>query len=380
MLPGSTRSCSTDCSATTNPSRSPSPPDPDQPDPHEPDSDSAHHDEEPPEASAPSETPQGQSGAASDSSSPDSRPDAPDAANAAEPTPQADPAPDPVAGEPPLGRVDSAGDAYRTRLFTAAGIGRGEAGKRSRAITSSGRTVGAAPARGERGTLHLPATIRTAAPHQVARGRDTGRLKLAGTDLQLAVTEGRESNLVLLVVDASGSMAAQKRMSAVKAAAMSLLLDAYQRRDKVGLITFRGGGATLALPPTSSIDIAARRLRDLPSGGRTPLAEGLICAAETLRLEAIRDPRRRPLLVVVTDGRATHGPGAVERSQVIAAQLRHSGIASVVLDCETGRFTLGLAARLSEHLGAEYVPVGEVGADQLVGTLRQIQGARKAAA
>ena len=106
------------------------------------------------------------------------------------------------------------------------------------------------------------------------------------------MTEGRESNLVLLVVDASGSMAARRRMEAVKAAAMSLLLDAYQRRDKVGLITFRGADATLALPPTSSIDVAARRLRELPSGGRTPLAEGLLCAADTLRLGA--HPRPAP--------------------------------------------------------------------------------------
>ncbi len=184
------------------------------------------------------------------------------------------------------------------------------------------------------------------------------------------MTEGRESNLVLLVVDASGSMAARRRMTAVKAAAMSLLLDAYQRRDKVGLITFRGAGATLALPPTSSIDVAARRLADLPSGGRTPLAEGLLCAAETLRLERIRDPRRRPLLVLVTDGRATHGPDAVDRSRLVADHLRRAGIASLLIDCESGRFTLGLAARLSVHLGAEHVPVGEVAADRLVTAVR----------
>ena len=141
------------------------------------------------------------------------------------------------------------------------------------------------------------------------------------------------------MVDASGSMAARRRMEAVKTAALSLLLDAYQRRDKVGLITFRGAEATLALPPTSSVEVAARRLRDLPSGGRTPLAEGLLCAAETLRVERIRDPRRRPLLVVVTDGRATSGPDAVARSRQAADQLRRTGVASVVIDCETGRFT-----------------------------------------
>jgi magnesium chelatase subunit D len=269
-------------------------------------------------------------------------------------------------------RIISAGDTYRTRLFTASGIGVGEAGRRSHAVTSAGRTVRAIAADHGSGRLHLTATIRAAAPHQVARGRlPEERLRLATPDLRLSVAEGRESNLVLLAVDASGSMAARRRMEAAKAAALSLLLDAYQRRDKVGLITFRGAGATLALPPTSSVDTAARRLEDLPSGGRTPLAEGLLCAAETLRLERIRDPRRRPLLVLVTDGRATHGADAVGRSRQVADQLRRTGVASLVIDCESGRISLGLAQTLSVHLGAQYVTVDEVGADQLVRAVRQ---------
>jgi magnesium chelatase subunit D len=178
-----------------------------------------------------------------------------------------------------------------------------------------------------------------------------------------------------MVVDASGSMAARRRMEAVKTAVLSLLLDAYQRRDKVGLITFRGAGATLALPPTSSVDAAARRLDEVPSGGRTPLAEGLHCAAETLRLERIRDPRRRPLLVLVTDGRATSGPDAVSRSRVAADRLRAAGVASVVIDCETG-FGLGLARVLSHHLGAEHVPMGEVAADQVLSVVQRTAPSR----
>jgi magnesium chelatase subunit D len=279
--------------------------------------------------------------------------------------------------------LSQAGTAYRTRLFTAAGVGEGEAGRRSRAVTRTGRSVGASPHAERGGRLHLPATIRAAAPHQAGRGRGEDQtLRLARADLRSAITEGRESNLVLLVVDASGSMAARRRMEAVKTAALSLLLDAYQRRDKVGLITFRGAGATLALPPTSSVEAAARRLDEVPSGGRTPLAEGLLCAAETLRLERIRDPRRRPLLVLVTDGRATSGPDAVRRSRLAADRLRAAGVASVVIDCETG-FGLGLARVLSRHLGAEHVPVGEVAADQVLSVvqrnaLRQAQGTRAA--
>ena len=160
--------------------------------------------------------------------------------------------------------------------------------------------------------------------------------------------EGREGNLVLFAVDASGSMGARSRMGAVKGAVLSLLLDAYQRRDKVGLVTFRGTGAELALPPTWSVEAAAARLTDLPTGGRTPLAAGLLRAHEMLRVERIRDPRRRPLLVVVTDGRATgarggsHLAGRLRRGR--AARRRRDG--GVVVDCESGPVRLGLAGVL----------------------------------
>jgi magnesium chelatase subunit D len=269
----------------------------------------------------------------------------------------------------------AAASPYKTRLFAVAGTGTGTAGKRSRAITESGRRIGASTPADGRGTIHLTETIRAAAPHQHARGRRTGPIRFQGSDLRVATKEGQESNLILFCVDASGSMAARTRMEQVKTAILSLLLDAYQRRDKVGLVTFRGDGADTALPPTGSVDIAATRLADLPAGGRTPLAEGLLEAARVLDIERVRDPRRRPLLVVVTDGRATHGPDAVRRSRQAAAHLAERGIASLVIDCETGRFRMGLAGQLAEALRAEYVPVGEVSAAALTsavrGTLRE---------
>jgi magnesium chelatase subunit D len=280
--------------------------------------------------------------------------------------------PDPAAGPPasPSGPAPSLttavpGDAFRTRLFTVSGVGAGEPGRRSRAITSAGRTVGAERLIGDSGSVHLTATVRAAAPHQVLRGRTGPGLLVRRDDLRVAVQQGRESNLVLFCVDASGSMAARRRMEQVKTAVLSLLTDAYQRRDKVGLITFRGASAELALPPTSSVLAAVRRLEVLPAGGRTPLAEGLLCAAETLRVERIRDPRRRPLLVLVTDGRATAGADALHRSQQAAALLAGSGVASLVLDCETGRFRMGLAARLADILLADYAPIGEIGVQAL---------------
>jgi magnesium chelatase subunit D len=281
---------------------------------------------------------------------------------------QSDPATPPTGSGSGAESRASAGEPYRARLFTVTGVGAGEAGKRSRAVTTSGRRIGAT--RGTTGAIHLTETIRAAAPHQFARGRREGKLEFQPADLRIAVKEGRESNLVLFCVDASGSMAARKRMSQVKTAVLSLLLDAYQRRDKVGLITFRGAEAKLALPPTSSVDIAAARLDDLPTGGRTPLAEGLLQAAETLRIEHVRDPRRRPLLVVVTDGRATSGADAVQRAHAVAAHLADTGVASLVVDCESGGMRLGLARQLAGYLDAEYIPVAEVSAEALASLVR----------
>jgi magnesium chelatase subunit D len=290
------------------------------------------------------------------------------------------PAPESAAAGPaPALSTAQAGKPFRTRLFTVSGLGAGEPGRRSRAITSAGRTVGAGPLTGTSGPVHLTATVRAAAPHQLLRGRSGPGLLVRHDDLRLAIKQGRESNLVLFCVDASGSMAARRRMEQVKTAVLSLLTDAYQRRDKVGLVTFRGSSADLALPPTSSVLAAVRRLESLPAGGRTPLAEGLLCAAETLRLERIRDPRRRPLLVLVTDGRATFGADALGRSRQAAAHLAASGVASLVLDCETGRFRMGLAARLADVLQADYAPVGEVGVQALTTAVRAHRGSTRAA-
>ncbi|MEO7446704.1 MAG: VWA domain-containing protein [Humibacillus sp.] len=283
--------------------------------------------------------------------------------------------------------VSAAAAPYRAQLLRAKGIGLGDPGRRSAALTTTGRRVG--DTTGTSGAVHVPATIRAAAargassgraaptegashraPHASSSAASPQRLQVLPRDLRRSILQGRESNLVLLCVDASGSMAARTRMEAVKTAVLSLLLDAYQRRDKVGLVTFRGSSAELTLPPTGSVDIAARRLADLPHGGRTPLAEGLLLAHDTLRLERLRDPHRRALLVVVTDGRATSGPDAVSRAGAVAAHLRSGGADSVVLDCEVGRFRLGLAARLAAQLGATHLPVGELAASAIVDVAR----------
>ncbi|MFC8935713.1 magnesium chelatase subunit D family protein [Rhodococcus sp. NPDC057135] len=257
---------------------------------------------------------------------------------------------------------------FKAKLLEVPGVGEGAPGRRSRSMSSRGRVVRSTRERGH--GLHLTSTVFAAAESQVARGRTAGRLRLAPDDLRGAIREGREGNLIVFVVDASGSMAARDRLSAVTGAVVSLLRDAYQRRDKVAVITVRGREAELVLPPTSSVDIAVRRLQSMRTGGKSPLAEGFLRAREVVLRERLRDPQRRALVVTLTDGRATGGKDALHRARVAAHLLADASVASIVVDCETGLVRLGLAAELARELRGGYVRLAELSAQQVAGVVR----------
>jgi magnesium chelatase subunit D len=254
---------------------------------------------------------------------------------------------------------------FRTRALTVPGVGDGAPGRRSRARNASGSAV-AATDDGTGHGLHLFGTVLAAAEH----AEEAGPLRLRPDDVRRAVREGREGNLVIFVVDASGSMAARDRMAAVSGATLSLLRDAYQRRDKVAVITFRQQQAQLLLPPTTSAHIAVRRLARFDTGGKTPLAEGLLAARELVLREKARDRSRRPLVVVLTDGRATAGPDPLGRSRSAAALLVAEGAAAVVVDCETSYVRLGLAEQLAAQLRAPTVRLEQLRADYLTEAVR----------
>ena len=260
---------------------------------------------------------------------------------------------------------------FRTRALVVPGVGEGAPGRRSRARNRTGTPISVTDdARAGHG-VHVFGTLLAAAD----RRPQAGRLQVAPTDVRHAIREGREGNLVIFVVDASGSMAARDRMSAVSGATLSLLRDAYQRRDKVAVVTFRGAEAALLLPPTSSVHIASRRLARFDTGGKTPLAQGLLAARDVVLREKTRDRARRPLVVVLTDGRATGGPDPLGRTRTAAGLLVAEGAAAVVVDCETSYIRLGLAQQLAGQLGAPAVQLAQLRADNLASVVRAGQAA-----
>jgi len=302
--------------------------------------------------------------------------------SATEPPSDPDPDPDPPGGgqepapEDQVGQPNSSSasrpsappaPSFRTRALTVPGIGDGNVGRRSPARNSVGATVGASPTPEQGHGVHLFATLLAAAN----RGAGPGPLRPEVADIRRAERIGREGNLVIFVVDASGSMAARDRMAAVTGAALSLLRDAYQRRDKVAVITFRAQGARLVLPPTASAHTASRRLSRLDTGGTTPLAEGLLAARDVVVRERTRDRTRRPLVVVLTDGRATGGPDPLKRSRIAASRLAAEDAAAVVVDCETSYIRLGLAVELAGWLGAPVLRLEQLRADNLARAVRR---------
>jgi len=281
---------------------------------------------------------------------------------------------------------------------------RRSSGRRSKSVggSATGRYVGARTPPGAVTDLALDATLRVAAPHQVNRRqeiesesgstsseRQRPAFLVKSWDVREKVRETKTGTLILFVVDASGSMAAQRRMVAVKGAVHSLLMDAYQRRDRVGLISFRGTDAKLLLPPTNSVELAQTHLADMPTGGRTPLSQGLYVALQLIETERLKDRDVVPLVILLSDGRAnvpmgwTEGEGrslpgigigeegpASTDAKHMASVFKEQRIHSVVVDTEVGVLKFGMAKSISEAMGAQYIMLDNLGADNLAHTVR----------
>lgn len=224
------------------------------------------------------------------------------------------------------------------------------------------------PADSWREDLALDATFRRAAPEQIRRPHEGLALSISEEDLMRKIRVRKARNLILFVVDASWSMAAAERMVATKAAIMSLLLDAYQKRDRVGLITFQREEARLVLPPTNSVSLATRLLEDLAVGGMTPLSRGLYLAHRVLKQELRKDAKVRPMMIILTDGAGNVSMGTLppqEEAMEVSRLIKKSQIHSVVINTESPAFDRGLARKLAEGLGSECYSLPELGAKGL---------------
>ncbi len=260
---------------------------------------------------------------------------------------------------------------------------RRNAGRRSRTYSDRkrGRYIMARPSMGRADDLAFDATVRAAAPYQKRRAELKQRRDVAFAvqpgDYQRKVRVRRAANLVLFLVDASWSMAVAERMAATKGAILSLLTDAYQRRDRVGLITFQKDRALLILRPTNSVQLAERALRDIPVGGKTPLSAGLLMAYEVLRREKILHPDVLPLLIILTDGAGNVAMGNMspqEESNQVAEMIAEEGIHAVVINMEHAAFDQGLAQMLADHLKSPCYLLADLKAENLYATVRGEMG------
>ncbi len=242
-------------------------------------------------------------------------------------------------------------------------------GQRGASVPAArGQYVRAVPDRAP-SELAIEATVRQAVL------RDPAAAQITRDDLHQKVRSSKTGTFLLLVVDASGSMSASRRMEAVKATVLSLLTDAYQQRDTVGVIAFRGVEAQVLLAPTRSVEVAEQALRALPTGGRTPLPHALQLAAQLL--DRAEQP---PLLVLLSDGKANvplpGGGDPSQQTQQLANQLRARAIPTLVLDTDSGYLRLGKAAELATALGAQYLPLDELSAASLTKAILTVRSAQ----
>lgn len=251
-------------------------------------------------------------------------------------------------------------------------------GKRSATRTDErqGRYVRASLPRNKVTDVAFDATLRAAAPFQKWREKNGCALVINKEDIRTKIREKRTGNIFLFVVDASGSMGARERMKTVKGVILKILLEAYQKRDRVGMIAFRKHRAEVLLPVTKSVDFAQKKLATMPTGGKTPLAKGIQKTADLLDMMYRQDPEQDPVVIFITDGRATapleKGGDPVEEAMHEAARVAKHNLPIAVIDTENGFIKLGLAKKLSKKLEATYFHMDRLSEDSLLHIWRKM--------
>ena len=229
------------------------------------------------------------------------------------------------------------------------------------------------------GDLALDATIRAAAPYQLTRDKKGLAIAIREADIREKVRQRKYANLLVFVVDASGSMGASQRMTETKGAILSLLKDAYVKRDKVCLIAFRGNEAQVLLPPTRSVDRGVRMLETMAVGGRTPLNHGIAKGMQVIQSELKKNPGILPYMIMITDGK---GNVSIDKTlkpkqelMEISEKLRaFPYINTMVLDIERkGAMSFGIAREMALRMGSSYQKIETLKSDSIISAIERVR-------
>ena len=229
------------------------------------------------------------------------------------------------------------------------------------------------------GDLALDATIRAAAPYQVSRNKNGLAIAIRESDIREKVRQRKYANLLVFVVDASGSMGASQRMTETKGAILSLLKDAYVKRDKVCLVAFRGNDAQVLLPPTRSVDRGVRLLETMAVGGRTPLNHGISKGMQVIQSELKKNPGILPYMIMITDGK---GNVSIDQSMKPKQELMEisekvrafSHINTMVLDIERkGAMSFGIAKEMALRMGANYQKIETLNQGTIISAIERVR-------
>lgn len=246
----------------------------------------------------------------------------------------------------------------------------------SRSDNKTGKYVKNRVPKGKTSDIAFDATLRASAPFQSTREKNGNAVAIETADIREKVRKKKVGNTILFVVDSSGSMGVNKRMRETKTAIFSLLVDAYQKRDRVGMVVFKQNDAELILPPTSSVELAKKQLESIPTGGKTPLSKGLYAGLQCLTLELKKQKNIKPLLILLSDGKANVSmdpdKNPFDEAKQLASGIKEAGITSIVINTESGLLKFGKMETLSEILGAKYFHLEDLKADMIISTIKQI--------
>jgi magnesium chelatase subunit D len=253
-------------------------------------------------------------------------------------------------------------------------------GKRTniRSASKSGRYIFTTMQR-KNNDLALDATIRAAAPFQRERKPNGMAISITEADIREKVRQKKIANLLVFVVDASGSMGANQRMVETKGAIMSLLKDAYVKRDKICLVAFRGDEAQVLLPPTRSVERGYKLLEHMEIGGKTPLNAGLSKGIQVIRSELRKAPELLPMMIVITDGKGNVSLADDKKPKAelleIGAKIREfKQLNTMVIDIEKqGMMRFGIAKDLAAMMNSEYRAMDELQSDRLLNMVESMR-------